>query len=430
MILRRGVHLHRHVHQPECQGALPDRSHGISTHQPHPSRPGACGYSFDMASTAQIVEVDGRRLRLTNLDKVLYPETGMTKGEVIAYYSAIAPWMLPLLAGRPVTRKRWVEGVGTTDAPEEAFFAKQLEPGAPEWVTRQPIAHSGGPKDYPLVDGRPTLVWLAQVASIELHVPQWRFAPDGERQNPDRLVLDLDPGPGADLALCAHVARLAREILQDIGLDPIPVTSGSKGIHLYSPLGWRQTSDRASALARGLARAIETDHGDIATSTMSKSVRGGKVFIDWSQNNGKKTTIAPYSLRGRAHPTVAAPRTWEELEDPGLRQLRYDEVLERVEAGIDPFAAMTAERPPTGLEPYLAKRSAERTTEPMPRSIQPRAEGEPPRCVIQEHHARRLHYDLRIERDGVLVSWAVPKGVPERTERNHLAVMTEPHPLE
>lgn len=390
-----------------------------------------------------MVEVDGRRLRLTNLDKVLYPETGTTKGEMIAYYTQVAPRMLPLLADRPVTRKRWVEGVGTADAPGEAFFAKQLERGAPAWVRRVPIEHSGGPKEYPIVSGLPTLVWLAQVASIELHVPQWRFSPDGERLGPDRLVLDLDPGPGADLALCAHVAGLARAILADIDLEPVPVTSGSKGIHLYSPLDGRQSSDQASAVARELARALEADHPDIVTATMSKSVRGGKVFVDWSQNNASKTTISPYSLRGRFHPTVAAPRTWQELEDPELRQLEFGEVAARVAQGLDPFAAIfpsdnaAPSAADAALTAYRAKRDPRRTPEPMPQPTPqtasedaPAAVADSPRFVIQEHHARRRHFDLRIERDGVLVSWAVPKGVPESPARNRLAVMTEPHPLD
>lgn len=296
-----------------------------------------------MVGEAQVVQVDGRRLRITNLDKVVYPETGTTKGEVIAYYSAIAPLLLPLLDGRPVTRKRWVEGVGTADAPADAFFTKQLEPGAPEWIPRQAIQHSDGPKEYPLVEDVPTLVWLAQVAAIELHVPQWRFAPDGLPGRPDRLVLDLDPGPGVGLAQCAEVARIARGILSDMGLDPLPVTSGSKGIHLYAALPGEQTSHEISAVVKELARLIENDHPDLATSVMSKAVRGGKVFLDWSQNNGKKTTISPYSLRGRAQPWVAAPRTWEELDDPDLAQLDLDEVLARAADGMDPLATLRPE---------------------------------------------------------------------------------------
>jgi len=386
-----------------------------------------------MAASGQVVQVDGRRLRVTNLDKVVYPETGTTKGEIIAYYSRIAPAMLPHLRGRPVTRKRWVDGVGTADAPAESFFTKQLEQGAPDWVRRMPIEHSDGPKEYPLADDMATLVWFAQIAALELHVPQWRFTHSGGRGRPDRMVLDLDPGPGAELAQCAEIARVARGILTGMGLEAMPVTSGSKGIHLYARLPTtedgtgRQTSDQVSAVAKELARLIEADHPDLATHVMAKSARGGKVFIDWSQNSASKTTIAPYSLRGRARPWVAAPRTWEELDDPGLRHLEFGEVLERVDAGIDPLAALAGPSP--ALAAYLAKRDAAKTPEPMPGTAYNASAGDP-RFVIQEHHASRLHYDLRIERDGVLISWAVPKGVPESTERNHLAVMTEPHPLE
>ena len=294
-----------------------------------------------MADGPQFVRIGERRLRVTNLDKVVYPETGTTKGEVIDYYARIAPQLLPVVAGRPVTRKRWVEGVGTAADPQGSFFAKQLEPGAPGWIPRQEIPHSGGAKDYPLVDEVATLVWMAQVAAIELHIPQWRFAPDGDRGNPDRLVLDLDPGPGVTLAQCAEVALLARGILTGMGLEAVPVTSGSKGIHLYAHLPGDRTSDEISAFAHALARAIEADRPDLVTSVMTKTLRAGKVFLDWSQNNGKKTTIAPYSLRGRPQPWVAAPRTWAELEHPDLRQLRFDEVLERVEGGLDPFTAIT-----------------------------------------------------------------------------------------
>ncbi len=302
-------------------------------------------YAGVMVAEAQNVQIEGRRLRITNLDKVVYPSTGTTKGEIIAYYTAIAPHLLPLLEGRPVTRKRWVEGVGTADAPVDAFFTKQLEPGAPSWIPRHEIRHSDGPKEYPLVEDVPTLVWLAQVAAIELHVPQWRFGSDGLPGKPDRLVLDLDPGPGVGLAQCAEVARIARRLLSDIGLDPVPVTSGSKGIHLYAALPGQQTSDEISAVVKEIARLIETEHPDLATSTMAKAARGGKVFLDWSQNNGKKTTITPYSMRGRAQPWVAAPRTWEELDDPDLAQLDFMSVLERAESGLDPIAPLRTEHP-------------------------------------------------------------------------------------
>ncbi|WP_442576102.1 ATP-dependent DNA ligase [Microbacterium sp. F51-2R] len=390
-----------------------------------------------MPGDDQLVRIGGRRLRLTNLSKVLYPETGTTKAEVIDYYTRIAPTMIPHITGRPVTRKRWPDGVGTDEDPGPHFFAKDLERGAPEWVRRLPIPHSGGPKYYPLAGDVPTIVYLAQVASLELHVPQWRFTASGERGDADRLVLDLDPGPGVGLAECAEVARWARDILTPMGLAPFPVTSGSKGIQLYAALPHGQSSEQASALAHELARAIEADHPDLVVSSMKKSIRTGRVLIDWSQNSGSKTTIAPYSLRGRPHPTVAVPRTWEELEDPGLRHLLFDEVLERVEEIGDPlsplgFPAGGRDADDGPLSTYIAMRSADRTPEPVPSdpAAAVRATDEAPIFVIQEHHATALHWDFRLERDGVLVSWAVPRGVPHTSKRNNLAIQTEDHPMD
>lgn len=387
------------------------------------------------SSAEQLVRIDGRRLRITNLDKVMYPETGTTKGEVIDYYSRIAPLLIPHVLGRPVTRKRWVEGVGTEEHPEPVFFAKDLERGAPSWVPHLPIEHSGGAKEYPLVRDVPTLVYLAQVASLELHVPQWRFDADGGRGPADRLVLDLDPGPGTGLRECAVVAGWARTILSGMGLEPFPVTSGSKGLHLYAALPPGQSTEQASALAHELARAIEADHRDLVVSSMKKADREGRVLIDWSQNNGAKTTIAPYSLRGRAHPTVAAPRMWEELEDPGLRHLAFDEVLERMDGLGDPmdplgFHGGSRESADGPLAVYISKRTAGRTPEPVPDNpLGESRRGDRPIFVIQEHHASRLHWDFRLEHDGVLVSWAVPRGVPHTTSRNSLAIMTEDHPM-
>ncbi|WP_127474419.1 ATP-dependent DNA ligase [Microbacterium sulfonylureivorans] len=387
-------------------------------------------------SAEQLVSIGGRRLRVTNLAKVLYPETGTTKGEVIDYYTRIAPLLIPHVIGRPVTRKRWPEGVGTDDEPGMVFFAKDLERGAPSWVKRMPIPHSTGTKHYPLIGDIPTLVYLAQVASLELHVPQWRFTPEGERGFADRLVLDLDPGPGAGLPECALVAGWARGILSDMGLEPYPVTSGSKGIHLYTALPPGQSTEQASMIAKELARSIEADHPDLVVSSMKKTERHGKVLIDWSQNNGAKTTIAPYSLRGRAHPTVAAPRTWDELDDPGLRHLLFDEVLDRMDEIGDPMEALgfhaggrEAETGP--LSAYISKRSASRTPEPVPENpLGATPHREMPIFVIQEHHATALHWDFRLERDGVLVSWAVPRGVPHSYKRNNLAIMTEDHPMD
>lgn len=379
-----------------------------------------------MATGEVSVRVDGRRIRLSNLDKVLYPATGTTKAEVIEYYSRIAPALIPHVAGRPVTRKRWPDGVGTADDPTEPFFAKQLEPGAPEWIPARDIEHKSGSKGYPLIEDSATLVHFAQVASLELHVPQWKFAPGGAAANPDRIVLDLDPGPGVTLDDCASVALLARDLLTGMGLAPFALTSGSKGIHLYAHLDGTLPSDAVSNVAHALAQALEADHPDRVTSSMSKARRDGKVFVDWSQNNGKKTTVAPYSLRGTTHPTVAAPRTWAELEAGGLEQLDFGAVLERFEADGDVLAPLD---PTDGrLASYIAKRNAKRTPEPVPESPHavPTAHQ---RFVIHEHHASRLHYDFRLEHDGVLVNWAVPKGLPDTSDKNHLAVQTEDHPI-
>lgn len=373
------------------------------------------------------VRVDGQRIRLSNLYKVLYPATGTTKAELLDYVTRIAPALLPHVADRPVTRKRWPEGVGTPEHPEEPFFAKQLEPGAPPWIATRAIEHSTGAKRYPLVPDAATLIYLTQVASLELHVPQWRFNTDGTPANPDRLVLDLDPGPGADLEQCAKVAFIARELLTGMGLEAFPLTSGSKGIHLYARLDGTLTSAQVSDVAHALAIAIETDHPTLAVSSMSKQIRAERVFIDWSQNNGKKTTIAPYSLRGTLRPTVAAPRTWEEIAGGGLTQLLFTDVLARFEADGDLIAALD---PTEGrLRTYIEKRRAHRTPEPVPQSPHAAATSSQ-RFVIQEHHASRLHWDLRLEHDGVLVSWAVPKGLPDTADKNNLAIQTEDHPIE
>jgi bifunctional non-homologous end joining protein LigD len=377
----------------------------------------------------QVVEVDGHRVALTNLEKVLYPADGFTKGDVLAYCAAVASALIPLAAGRPATRKRWPDGVGTPEEPGKAFFVKNLESHAPDWVHRGTIEHRSGVNTYPLVDDLATLTWLAQQATLELHVPQWRFGPDGEPGTPDRLVLDLDPGEGAGLAECAAVARLLRPVLRGMDLELFPVTSGSKGIHLFAHLGGRWTSDQVTEVAHELARSLEADHPDLVVSDMKKANRHGKVLVDWSQNRAAKTTLVPYSLRGTAHVHAAAPRTWEELDASDLRQLTPGEVVERLQRDGDLLADLApAAARHDALTRYRSMRDAGRTPEPVPEA--PPAQGDDDTFVIQEHHASRLHWDFRLERDGVLVSWALPKGVPATAEDNHLAVHTEDHPLE
>jgi len=370
-------------------------------------------------------------VKLTNPGKVLYPATGTTKSEIFDYYTRIAEVMVPHIAGRAATRKRWPNGVDQT-----SFFEKQLASSAPDWLPRASVAHRSGTTTYPIIDSIDGLAWIAQQAALEVHVPQWRFVAEWTRQGEElkpgpatRLVFDLDPGEGVTMAQLAKVANAIRDLIADIGLTTFPLTSGSKGLHLYCPLDKPVSSQGAVVLAKRVAQQLETAMPKLVTATMTKSLRAGKVFVDWSQNNGSKTTIAPYSLRGREYPTVAAPRSWEELDDKKLRQLRYDEVLKRVERDGDLLAPLDADvRTPDRLTKYRGMRDASKTPEPVP-SAKP-AVGQGNTFVIQEHHARRLHYDFRLERDGVLVSWAVPKNLPETTAVNHLAVHTEDHPLE
>ena len=376
----------------------------------------------------QDVSVAGHRLRLTHPDKVLYPSTGTTKADVISYYQQIAPFLVPHIADRIVTRKRWVDGVGTREKPGEVFFEKNLPESAPKWIRRVEIEHRDHHNTYPVFGDAAALAWAGQVGALELHVPQWKVNRLGNPQNPDRLVLDLDPGPGAGLPECVEVAKRARTLLAELDLTAHPVTSGSKGIHLYAGLDGSHDSDYVNAFAKQLAQAMESELPDLVVSSMKKSVRDGKVLVDWSQNNGNKTTIAPYSLRGTTEPHVAVPRTWRELGG-NLRHLTIDEVLARMKRRKDPLADLaTTTESPDRLETYRSKRDAGRTPEPVPQERH--GDGPGSSFVIQEHHASRLHWDFRLEHDGVLVSWALPKGVPTDPQHNHLAVQTEDHPLE
>jgi DNA ligase D-like protein (predicted ligase)/DNA ligase D-like protein (predicted polymerase)/DNA ligase D-like protein (predicted 3'-phosphoesterase) len=371
------------------------------------------------------------RVKLTNAGKVLYPATGTTKSDIFDYYTGIAEVMVPHIAGRAATRKRWPNGVNET-----SFFEKQLASSAPEWLPRASVVHRSGTTTYPIIDSADGLAWIAQQAALEVHVPQWRFVAEWTRQGEElkpgpatRLVFDLDPGEGVTMAQLVKVARAVRDLLADVGLTTFPLTSGSKGLHLYCPLDKPVSSRGAVVLAKRVAQQLETSMPKLVTATMTKSLRAGKVFVDWSQNSGSKTTIAPYSLRGREYPTVAAPRSWDELDDKKLRQLRYDEVLKRLERDGDLLAPLDADvRTPDRLTKYRSMRDASKTPEPVPGAKS--AAGQGNSFVIQEHHARRLHYDFRLERDGVLVSWAIPKNLPETTAVNHLAVHTEDHPLE
>ena len=289
-----------------------------------------------------MVEVDGRTLKISNLDKVLYPESGTTKGEVLHYYAKVAPVLLPHLADRAVTRIRWPDGTGGNQ-----FFEKNKPAGAPSWLRTVTVSSTGSRGggdtiDYPVIHSTADLTYVVNLASLELHVHQWRFGADNQPKKPDRLVIDLDPGAPAGLGECCEVALLVRDKLAGLGLACAPVTSGSKGLHLYAALPGRETSAEVSDLAQNIAQELTGERTDLVVWKMTKTLRPGKVFLDWSQNTAAKTTITPYSLRGRGRPYVAAPRTWAEIEagaeDPeAVKQLLLDEVLDRVESEGDIF---------------------------------------------------------------------------------------------
>lgn len=293
-----------------------------------------------------IAEVEGRKVKLSNLDKVLYPVTGTTKGEVLNYYARIAPVLLPHLADRAVTRIRWPHGVQ-----DISFFEKNVPNGAPSWLRTATVPTTGsrsgsetpGELTFPIIDGVAALTYLVNLASLELHVHQWTVSAKGRLRKPNRLVIDLDPGEPAGLTQCCEVALLVREKLAQRGLDAKPVTSGSKGLHLYAALPGKLDSDGTTQLAKEVAEELQEAHPKLVTATMTKAKRGGKVFLDWSQNAGSKTTVSPYSLRGKEKPWVATPVTWDEVaagaeDEFALGQFRFEEVLERVEEHGDLFA--------------------------------------------------------------------------------------------
>jgi bifunctional non-homologous end joining protein LigD len=284
------------------------------------------------------VEVDGRTLTLSNLDKVLYPAAGFTKAQVIDYYLHVAPVMLPHIASRAVTIKRYPEGVDAS-----FFYQKNAPAHRPDWVPTAKLASPGSTKsretiEYLLGGDLPTLIWAANLAALELHTPMWRYPHLGE---PDLLVFDLDPGPPATIVECCEVALHLRPLLTELGLTPVAKTSGGKGLQLYAAVA-DVTSQETSDLAKELAERLEEEQPKLIVSRMTKALRPGKVLIDWSQNNAAKTTVAPYSLRARPQPTVSTPVSWDEVEAcKGAVDLVFtaDQVVERVEADGDLFAA-------------------------------------------------------------------------------------------
>jgi bifunctional non-homologous end joining protein LigD len=409
-------------------------------------------------------KVDGHELRLSSLDKVLYPETGFTKGQVIDYYARIAPVLLPHLRDRPLTLKRYPNGVD-----QEFFYEKRAPKYRPAWfkTAAVPSAHDpSGKIDYCLVNDLASLTWVANLADLELH-PFLARRQNVER--PTQIMFDLDPGAPADVTDCAQVALWIRAAMEKLGLQCFIKSSGSKGLQIHIPLNTPTSYAETKPFARAFAVAMTEAHPDRVVYDMKKALRPGKVLIDWSQNDSSKTTICVYSLRARPHPFVAAPLTWDEVEacrekdDPKRVLFESDQALKRVDKMGDLFAEVLTlkqtlpkhaaenvahllhEKTPskagqiaaksrgkktTGkdLAAYEAKRDFKKTSEPRGSKKAP-STGEA-LFVIQKHDASRLHYDFRLAMDGVLKSWAVPKGIPTRKGEKHLAVEVEDHPMD
>jgi bifunctional non-homologous end joining protein LigD len=398
------------------------------------------------------LNIGGHNVRLSNLDKVLYPENRFTKAQVIDYYIRVSPYLLPHFKDRPVTLKRFPDGVGG-----QFFYEKDAPKFAPKWVNKFPVPRRAGGTDicYVLINDVATLVWCANAASLELH-PFLHRVP--EVQQPTSVVFDLDPGEGADVLKCAEVAFLLKDVLGRLGLQCFPKVSGSKGIQMYVPLNTAVTYAVTRPFARALAELLAKQQPKLIVAEMAKSERTKKVFIDWSQNADFKTTVGVYSLRAkRSRPFVSLPVTWDELQG-ALDERQTDglyfepeSALKRLEGIGDLFArvleiqqslpesvtkaldGVSVKAPPgkrKTLDEYARKRDFSKTAEPPPSAPRASVQGSRKRFVVQKHAASHLHYDFRLEMHGVLKSWAAPKGVPYEPSERRLAMATEDHPIE
>jgi bifunctional non-homologous end joining protein LigD len=394
----------------------------------------------------------GRDLELSNLDKIMYPGSRFTKGQVIDYYARVSGHLLPHLENRPITQKRYPDGVRG-----EHFYEKNAPSFTPGWIKKFAIPRTErrGIINYILINDLPTLIWSANMANLEMH-PFLAKAPRIEM--PTMVVFDLDPGEDADILDSSEAAFLVKALLDRLHLQSFPKVSGSKGIHLHVPLNTPVSYDATHPFAQSIAQMLETEHPDFIVSEMAKAKRKKKVFVDWSQNSEHKSTVAVYSLRAKGNsPFVAMPVSWDELRkaqkkgDASLLFFDPEAALERLEKIGDLFAPLlklkqnlpepfldlqpAAERkakdePADALQTYRRKRDFSKTAEPAP-AVPQRGGARANRLfVIQKHAASRLHYDFRLAMDGVLKSWAVPKGPPYEISEKRLAMATEDHPME
>lgn len=405
-----------------------------------------------MARKTEQLTVGRRRIAVSNFEKILFPGTRFTKAKVIDYYVNVSKYLLPHLKDRPVTLKRFPEGVFG-----EAFYEKDAPAFMPDWVktVSVPRRETRGPDiRYILINDLPTLVWVANLDALEIH-PFLHRAPRVDR--PTSVVFDCDPGEGADLLQCARVALMLRDVLQELNFDSFVKVSGSKGLQVYVPLNSAVTYEETQPLAKGIAQLLAQREPKLIVAEMPKRLRTKKVFIDWSQNTDFKTTVSVYSLRAKTYrPYVSVPVRWDELSDAlkskDCESLMFtpEETLERLEEVGDLFKPVlkkaqklpaevrryfeqqrsrTSQRSTT-LDTYEAKRDFRRTAEPKPGARGRSRQGSRRRFVIQKHAASHLHYDFRLEMHDVLKSWSVPKGPPFKKDERRLAMPTEDHPIE
>ena len=384
------------------------------------------------------VDVLGREVQFTHLDKVLFPATGFTKGHLINYYARIALYVLPHLKQRPLTLKMYQKGL-----PGPALYVKDAPSFTPKWIKTFAVPRRGrtGEIDYLLINDLPSLMWACNMNNIELHVFQAK-AP--KIQQPTMMVFDLDPGEPAGLRECAQVALMLKETLESLGLQSLLKTSGGKGLHVCVPLNSPITYAQTEPFAESLAGWLERAQPDLVISRMTKSLRKGKVFIDWSQNVDFKTTVCVYSLRAKGDsPTVSFPLDWKRIHEVEHR-VSPDEAMKLLADKGDlfeplltlkqklpkrPVAELLGAKPTAQLKEYWAKRDFTRTAEPS--GARPAmGDAKAPMFVIQKHAASHLHYDFRLEMEGVLRSWAVPKGPPVKRGETRLAMHVEDHPMD
>lgn len=392
------------------------------------------------------IEIRKRQLRLTHVDKILFPAPSFRKGDLVNYYVKAGPFLLPHLKDRPLTLKMYATGVKGP-----AQYIKNAPSFTPKWIKKTPVPRRTGGTDicYLLINDLPSLVWASNMNNIELHVFQAR-AP--KIQKPTMMVFDLDPGEPAGLLECATVALHLRDALARAGLQSLAKSSGGKGLHVCVPLNSPVTYEQTGPFSLAVAQWLEREHPELAISKMSKTLRRGKVFVDWSQNSDFKTTVCVYSLRAKGDaPTVSFPLEWSEVEravqrkDASTFYVDPDTAIRRLEKEGDTFKALLELKqklprkfepepeestPPKKLHAYRAKRHFDKTSEPTGAKLKSVQKNGGHMFVVQKHAASHLHYDFRLEMDAVLRSWAVPKGPPTKRGEARLAMHVEDHPLD